>query len=110
MPTAHYVPPVPQVTSHAQHHASRKNAPFSDTLVDVPPQPLILKNSKRIYNDNTRRRPVKAGCSKYTGVYMDNSIGKWKAQIMVDGHVRHIGYYNNEEDAARGLCQSCLQI
>jgi SHAQKYF class myb-like DNA-binding protein len=107
---------VPQVTSHAQHHASRKNAkscidgiPFIDTLADVPPQPLLLKNAKSMYNDNTRRHPVRAGSSKYTGVYRDKSNGKWKAQIMVNGRVRSIGYYSNEEDAARDYAKAAFK-
>ena len=80
------------------------------SMVDVPPQPLILKNAKRTYDDNTRRRPVKAGSSKYTGVYRDESIGKWKAQIMVDGRVRSIGYYDNEEDAAGDYAKAAFII
>jgi hypothetical protein len=74
-------------------------------LVGVPPQPLVLKNALSggggtMYEDNTRRRPIKAGSSRYTGVYLDKGVGKWKAQIMVDGCVRSIGYYDREEDAA----------
>lgn len=108
---------LPRVTSRARHRASRKEngkscidgIPFVDTLVDVPPRPLVLKNAKRVYDDNTRRRPVKAGSSKYTGVYRDKSIGKWKAQIMVDGRVRSIGYYDNEEDAAGDYAKAAFK-
>ena len=80
-------------------------APFVVDLVGVPPQPLVLKNALSgggggMYEDNTRRRPIKAGSSRYTGVYLDKGVGKWKAQIMVDGCVRSIGYYDREEDAA----------
>lgn len=62
-----------------------KKAPFID-LDGVPAQPLILKNglSHTDYKDNSRRRPIKEGSSKYTGVYRDsNNKGFWKAQIMV---------------------------
>lgn len=107
-----------RVTSRARHRVvSRKEdgkscidgIPFVDALVDVPPRPLILKNAKRVYDDNTRRRPVKAGSSKYTGVYRDKSIGKWKAQIMVHGRVRSIGYYDNEEDAAGDYAKAAFK-
>lgn len=56
-------------------------------LEDVPPQPLILKNSMpRDYTDNSRRRPVKDGkSSKYQGVYFDTKQEKWKAQMMIQG-------------------------
>ena len=75
------------------------NSSFID-ITDVPPQPLILKNGldDNKYKDNSRRRPVKASSSKYTGVYYDKVTQKWKAQIMVDNRVCSIGYYTNEED------------
>ena len=86
---------------------SRKQQTPCIDLTGVPTQPLILKNeiSSSGYKDNSRRRPVKASSSKYTGVYLDQSTHssvskKWKAQIMVDGKVRSIGYYPTEEAAA----------
>ena len=67
-------------------------------------RPPILKNDFTsqftIYKDNFRQRPVGLKSSKYTGCYYDKSAGKWKSQIMVDGCVRSIGYYDKEEDAA----------
>lgn len=71
-------------------------------LNDVPPQPLILKNSlPREYTDNSRRRPFTEGkSSRYLGVYFDSNLSKWKAQMMIEGTVRSLGYYANEEDAA----------
>jgi hypothetical protein len=87
-------------------------APFID-FTHVPPQPLILKNALLRgggrYKDNTRRRPVKAGSSRYTGVYLDKAAGKWKAQIMVDGRVRSIGYYEREEDAAGDYARAAFK-
>ena len=80
-------------------------------LTGVPQQPLILKNdlSHTDYKDNTRRRPVKAGSSKYTGVYYEKTAAKWKAQIMVDGIVRSIGYYENEEAAALDYARAAFK-
>ena len=89
-------------------------APFID-LTGVPPQPLILKNALvrgGKYEDNTRRRPIKAGSSRYTGVYLDNRAickKKWKAQIMVDGRVRSIGYYESEVDAAGDYARAAFK-
>jgi len=80
-------------------------------LTGVPPQPLILKNnlSRTVYRDNSRRRPVAEGSSRYTGIYLDKSAGKWKAQIMVDGSVRSIGYYEREEDAAEDYARAAFK-
>ena len=89
-------------------------APFVVDLIGVPPQPLVLKNALSsggggMYEDNPRRRPIKAGSSRYTGVYLDKGVGKWKAQIMVDGRVRSIGYYDREEDAAAVYAQAAFK-
>ena len=58
-------------------------------LSDVPPQSPIPKSDGR----------SKAGASKYTGVYFNKQTNKWHAQISIDGKVRHIGFYENEEAA-----------
>ena len=59
-------------------------------LSDVPPQLPILK---RVGN-------IKGGTSKYVGVNFDKVVKKWKAIISIDRKLRHIGYYENEEEAA----------
>ena len=80
-------------------------------LTGVPPQPLILKNQlgHTLYSDNSRRRPTKEGSSKYTGIHFDAKWSKWKAQIMVEGKVRAIGYYDKEEDAAADYARAAYK-
>ncbi|KAL7545801.1 hypothetical protein ACHAWF_009147, partial [Thalassiosira exigua] len=80
-------------------------------LTGVPSQPLILKNalSQKVFKDNTRRRPVKSGSSKYTGVYYDKGTRKWKAQIWAEGKVRSIGYYEREEEAAADYARAAFK-
>lgn len=46
------------------------------------------------------KRSIKA-TSRFRGVSWFKRDQNWKAQIMLDGHQRHIGYFNCEEDAAR---------
>ena len=58
-------------------------------LSDVPPQPPIPKSDGHI----------KEGSSKYAGVTYSGG-NKWRAQITIDGKQRHIGCYENEEEAA----------
>ena len=88
----------------------RKGTGFID-LTGVPPQPLILKNQlgTTLYEDNSRRRPTKEGSSKYTGIYYDAKWSTWKAQIMVEGKVRSIGYYDKEEDAAADYARAAYK-
>eukprot|EP00985_Skeletonema_marinoi_P010999 scaffold5180_cov74-Skeletonema_marinoi.AAC.4 len=64
----------------------KRTQPFID-LTDVPPQ-LPIKNNR------------KGASSKYQGVCFDNRRNEWRAQIMLDGKQRHIGNYENEEEAA----------
>ena len=87
-----------------------KDTPFFD-LTGVPPQPLILKNqlSATCYQDNSRRRPIREGSSKYTGVYYDKESEKWKAQIIVQGKLRFIGHYDKEEDAAADYARAAFK-
>ena len=59
-------------------------------LSDVPPQPPTVKVGHQIIE----------GASKYVGVCFSKAMRKWKASIRVKGKGRHIGYYENEEEAA----------
>ena len=59
-------------------------------MTDVPPQLPIPK----------RAGHIKEGSSKYAGINFDKPRNKWLTRIRIDGKVRHIGYYENEEEAA----------
>ena len=51
--------------------------------------------------ENLRNTSKKAGASsKYIGVCWYANGNKWRAQASVDYKVHHIGYYDNEEEAA----------
>ena len=65
-------------------------------LSDVPPQPLIRKSEW-------------FGGSKYTGVSFDKSASKWIAQITIEGKQRHIGYYENEGEAAADYARAVFK-
>lgn len=49
-------------------------------------------------NANQRRR---GGTSSYKGVYWDRANQRWKAQISIDGRMRHLGNFLAEDEAAR---------
>ena len=42
------------------------------------------------------------------GCYWNKSVGKWKAQIMVDGKVRYLGYFATEDEAHAAYCAARL--
>jgi hypothetical protein len=72
---------------------------FEVDLTDVPQQPPILK----------RERRIKDGTSKYLGVCFDITKNKWQTQISIEGKVRRVGVYENEEDAAVDFARAVLK-
>ena len=50
------------------------------------------KNVSKVSNVNLK--------SKYVGVVWNKETNKWKAYITINGKRKHLGYYDNEEDAA----------
>ena len=60
-----------------------------------------LENLRWItYSGNNRNIIKKNGSSKYRGVCWDKINKKWKAQISIDGKVKHLGIFTNEEEAS----------
>jgi hypothetical protein len=53
--------------------------------------------------DNARnaRYPKANTSSRYRGVWYNKQTRKWRAQILVDGKRKQIGYFEREMDAAR---------
>jgi hypothetical protein len=49
-------------------------------------------------NANAHDRPRRSG---YRGVYHHRPTGRWVGQISVDGHLRHLGLFEDPEQAAR---------
>ena len=39
--------------------------------------------------------------SKYTGVCWDEARNKWRSSIMINGKIKHLGYFTNELDASK---------
>jgi hypothetical protein len=72
----------------SKYKGGKKGKPKFIDLTDVPPQSPILKSNGM------------DGASKYEGVFFKKATNKWQAQISVDGKNRHIGYYDDEEEAA----------
>lgn len=61
-------------------------------------------------SQNQANRPKSAGTtSKYKGVSFFKNNGKWTAIVGCCGRSRHLGYYVNEEDAARAYDRAALE-
>jgi hypothetical protein len=52
-------------------------------------------------NNKYVRKRGRAASSKYKGVSLEKRNGKWRAGIKSDGKYKSLGYFENEEDAAR---------
>ena len=47
-----------------------------------------------------RMTSTRKSTSKYKGVTFDKEKGKWRARITDSGQIIHLGYFDNEIDAA----------
>ena len=77
----------------------QKTDPFIIDLSGVPQQSPILKPTGRI----------KEEYSKYTGVSYAKKTNMWGAQIRIDGKLRHIGSYEDEEEAAADYARAVFK-
>ena len=60
-----------------------------------------LRFATRTQNNCNVRRKTETKTSKYKGVSFVSKTKKWRAQIKYNGISKHLGYFENEEDAAR---------
>lgn len=56
------------------------------------------------------KRKIVGVTSTFRGVSWFKRDQNWKAQIMLNGHKRHIGYFNGEEDAARAYNKAAKEL
>jgi hypothetical protein len=60
-------------------------------------------------NQHNSRRP-KHNTSGFKGVSWSNSRAEWRAQIMLDGKQRHLGYYPTPGDAHVAYCEASARL
>lgn len=66
---------------------------------------------KCTHAQNMRNRRKKSGCSsQFKGVTWCKELQKWKGKITFDGKIIHIGYFDNEIDAALAYNVKAIEL
>lgn len=77
-------------------HIAHKNV--EDMIIDNRKENLRLATQQE---NSQNRRKINNSSSQYKGVYWNQSAGKWRAEITIDGKPKHLGYFEEEEVAAQ---------
>jgi hypothetical protein len=59
-----------------------------------------LRPATRCQNQRNKNK-LRNNTSGYIGVYWNKQQSKWMAYIRIDGKLKHLGYFDDKEDAAR---------
>lgn len=60
-----------------------------------------VENLRWVTHSQNSQNKAASGKSSFHGVCWSKRCKKWAARIMKDGKSKHLGYFSNEEDAAR---------
>jgi len=77
-----------------------------------------IKHDNRFFNlrEATRsqnmmnRGALKNNTSGLKGVSLKKSSGKWRARVGIRGKSKHLGYFNNPEDAYKAYCEAAKKL
>lgn len=64
----------------------------------------IRENSQNLRHKTATRNYS----SKFVGVTWNKRDEKWKVQIRINGKIKHLGYFLNEEDASQAYQKACI--
>lgn len=56
--------------------------------------------------NNQNQRMQKGKSSKYKGVHWNKEKQKWQARIKINYKIKHLGYFETEDDAYKAYCKA----
>ena len=70
--------------------------------ININPLDNRIENLRVLtHSQNNRNQKKRKNCSsQYKGVYWHKQNNKWLAYIRIDGKIKHLGSFTNEEEAA----------
>jgi hypothetical protein len=107
---------------YACRHVKRKNIYMHRVITNAPAGKVVdhidrngLNNRRsnlRICSaaDNSRNSRGKSGTSRYKGVFWNKKNKKWLVAIKYNRKFRHIGYFENETDAAKAYDKAARKL
>jgi hypothetical protein len=102
-------------TFYAMRTENRKSIYMHNQIMLPPPGKVVdhenhngldngrynLRLASKSQNCYNRKKRSSKCTSRYKGVWFNKTIGKWMSAIKVDGRCIHLGYFDNEKDAAK---------
>lgn len=89
-----------------------ENKPFVDHI-DGNKQNNIVNNLRWVTNNENgmnSKKQMRNTTSIYKGVCWYRAYNKWRVQIKLNQKQMHIGYYDNEKDAAHAYNEKALEL
>ena len=88
---------------------ARESSLQSSSSSQPPPLPLPPRR-KSVAKKHKAATTGEAQPSKHVGVMWNKEKQKWRAHIKIDGKQTHLGYFDNEKDAARKFDKQAARI